>query len=103
LQSKTTDDVLSAARAWGFLAAPVASIADVARNPHFLAHGLWSEPGTDDRDVRVPLAVAHVTSEAFAAGDRPAPGVGDHNGEVYGDWLGLSKSDLDALATRGAI
>jgi benzylsuccinate CoA-transferase BbsE subunit len=103
LQSKTTDEVLEAAKKWGFVAAPVASIANAATNPHFLAHGLWSEAAPDERQVRVPRAVARVTADAFTADERPAPTIGEHNHAVYRDWLGLSESDLHALERLGAI
>ncbi len=33
----------------------------------------------------------------------PAPLLGQHSAEVFGDWLGMSKSDLEALKKEGVI
>jgi crotonobetainyl-CoA:carnitine CoA-transferase CaiB-like acyl-CoA transferase len=33
----------------------------------------------------------------------PGPAVGEHNREVYGDWLGLAPGDVDALRAEGVI
>jgi crotonobetainyl-CoA:carnitine CoA-transferase CaiB-like acyl-CoA transferase len=33
----------------------------------------------------------------------PSPTVGQHNGEVYGGWLGLSAEEIAALKEAGAI
>jgi crotonobetainyl-CoA:carnitine CoA-transferase CaiB-like acyl-CoA transferase len=34
---------------------------------------------------------------------QPPPSCGHHNGEVYGDWLGMSAAQLELLAARGII
>jgi crotonobetainyl-CoA:carnitine CoA-transferase CaiB-like acyl-CoA transferase len=33
----------------------------------------------------------------------PSPKLGQHNREVYSDWLGLSATDIDALEQEGVI
>ncbi len=33
----------------------------------------------------------------------PAPLLGQHSAEVFGDWLGMSKGDIEALKNEGAI
>jgi crotonobetainyl-CoA:carnitine CoA-transferase CaiB-like acyl-CoA transferase len=34
---------------------------------------------------------------------RPAPLLGEHNEDVYGEWLSLSPEDLTRLRSEGAI
>ena len=31
------------------------------------------------------------------------PTVGEHNAEVYGEWLGLTEDDLRSLAAEGVV
>ncbi|MDP6347831.1 MAG: CoA transferase, partial [Dehalococcoidia bacterium] len=33
----------------------------------------------------------------------PAPLIGEHNNEVYGSWLGLSRQQIDDLRAQGAV
>ena len=33
----------------------------------------------------------------------PAPLLGQHNAQVFGDWLGMSAGDVDALRNEGVI
>ena len=32
-----------------------------------------------------------------------SPGLGQHNAQVYGDWFGYDKKELDALKREGVI
>jgi crotonobetainyl-CoA:carnitine CoA-transferase CaiB-like acyl-CoA transferase len=33
----------------------------------------------------------------------PSPRIGQHNGEIYGGWLGLSPGEIDELSEAGVI
>jgi crotonobetainyl-CoA:carnitine CoA-transferase CaiB-like acyl-CoA transferase len=75
------------------------------------------DPRVVDRGDTVPLAhpvhgrVADIYgtglpvsfSEASAGFDRPAPMLGQHNQQVYGEWLGYSAGRLDELRAGGVI
>jgi CoA:oxalate CoA-transferase len=75
------------------------------------------DPRVVDRGDTVPLAhpvhgrVADIYgtgipvtfSEAWAGFDKPAPALGQHNQDVYGDWLGYSAEHLAELRASGVI
>jgi CoA:oxalate CoA-transferase len=42
-------------------------------------------------------------SDSYAGYDAPAPGVGEHNQEIYGGLLGYPAAKIDGLKSRGAI
>jgi len=87
----------------GFPAAPVRSLPEVMNDPHMHARGAleWFE---DDELGRVVLPASPII---IHGADRvktvSSPKLGQHNKQVYGEWLGLSDSDLDALKSQGVI
>ena len=82
---------------------PVNSSASVARDPHLAARGYFVEldhPGAGH--LRYPGA-PYRHSETPWAIRAPAPGVGQHNAEIYGGELGLAADSLQALEQDGII
>jgi crotonobetainyl-CoA:carnitine CoA-transferase CaiB-like acyl-CoA transferase len=82
---------------------PIASIADIFEDPHYRARGTLME--LDDPivgRVRMSAPVPRL-SETPAAVQRPAPEVGQHNAEVYGELLGLDAAELERLRAEGVI
>ena len=82
---------------------PVNSAASVARDPHLAARGYFVEldhPGAGH--LRYPGA-PYRHSETPWAIRAPAPGVGQHNAEIYGGELGLAADSLQALEQDGII
>jgi crotonobetainyl-CoA:carnitine CoA-transferase CaiB-like acyl-CoA transferase len=87
----------------GILGYPVADPRDIREDPQLEARGFWEPvhhaglgavltyPGCFARfsGVRPPLR-------------RPAPRVGEHNEEVYGE-LGLSRAELERLHQKGVV
>lgn len=53
--------------------------------------GTFQQPG-------VPFTV-----DGDRPGPAPAPTLGQHNQEVYGDELGLTQQEIDSLASKGLI
>ena len=79
------------------------NIADIVADPHYIARESFV---TVDDPVAGPIkqpAVYPRFSETPGAIRRPAPALGEHNAEIYGELLGLGEEDLAALRAEGVI
>jgi crotonobetainyl-CoA:carnitine CoA-transferase CaiB-like acyl-CoA transferase len=99
----TLDDVLTAFSQHGGTIAPIYSIDQVAADPQFQAREMITQvPDQHFGSVAMANVVPRFTVDPgkvrHSAGD-----VGQDNREVYGEWLGLSDSELAALADAKAI
>ncbi len=87
----------------GFPAAPVRSLPEVMNDPHMHARGAleWFE---DDELGRVVLPASPII---IHGADRvktvSSPKLGQHNQQIYGEWLGLDEHALAALKAEGVI
>jgi crotonobetainyl-CoA:carnitine CoA-transferase CaiB-like acyl-CoA transferase len=107
--ARDTDAAVEALLAQGVPAAAVRSPREAVRDARVLArqecvpltHPVYgaSSNGPEVYGMGVPIKF----SEAHAAFDRPAPGVGEHNRAVYGEWLGYSSERLRQLEELGII
>lgn len=99
----TMEELFSAGHRFGV---PIAPVYDVA--------GFVNSPQTKARQFFVPMNHPHIGefaypgppykwSETPALIRRPAPCLGEHNEAIYGDELGLSKTELAALRFAGVI
>jgi benzylsuccinate CoA-transferase BbsE subunit len=84
--------------------APVNTMADIVDDPQLRANGYFGSlhDGALDRDLTVPgppYRLARTPATLRSA----APASGAHNHAVYVDELGLSESDLGALASAGVV
>jgi crotonobetainyl-CoA:carnitine CoA-transferase CaiB-like acyl-CoA transferase len=90
----------------GVPAAPVRSPAEAVRDPRVLARGetVALEHPTLGRvaDLIGPGLPIRFSGSVMGA-PRPAPGVGQDNGLVYGDWLGYGADTLERLREAGNI
>jgi crotonobetainyl-CoA:carnitine CoA-transferase CaiB-like acyl-CoA transferase len=81
---------------------PISSIADIVEEPHVQAREtLMTVDDPEIGPVLMPAPVARMSATP-ASVQRPAPLLGEHNVEVYGE-LGLSAADLEALSRDGII
>ena len=98
---RTKEEIVSLGQANRVLVAPVNNAEELVNDPHMKARGSFV-------DIDHPVAGKVKCSGApFRAGDhfqirQPAPLLGQHNEEVYGE-LGYSKEDLVKLRETGAI
>ncbi|PHY06448.1 MAG: CoA transferase [Alcaligenaceae bacterium] len=87
----------------GFPAAPVRDLLEVMNDKHMHERGMleWF----DDKDLgrvvlpHTPLVIHGADRVKTIA----SPDLGQHNKEIYLDWLGLSEAELDALYKEGVI
>jgi crotonobetainyl-CoA:carnitine CoA-transferase CaiB-like acyl-CoA transferase len=81
----------------------VRDLREVMHDPHMHERGMleWLDHPDLGRIV-VPGSPLR-----FHGADRvpttPSPRLGQHNAEVYGDWLGLSAAEIDGLRAEGVI
>ena len=100
---KTRAEIIAAAREHRLPIAPVRNLTEVINDPHMHERGMleWMDHPEYGRIV-VPT-----NPMRFHEADRvtltPSPTAGQHNDEVYADWLGLSANDLDQLRNDGVI
>lgn len=100
----TAEEVVEKLLANGIPAAPILSIKQISQDPHFAgARNMFptmDQPGIGDfRVTGVPIKF----SETETCVQRPAPGLGEHNKEIYGTMLGISAEEVDKLKEKGVI
>ena len=99
----TKDEVFRICQAHEVICAPVRSLDDVVNDPHLLARGALHKVAHERfGEVALPS-----TALRFADVVPPTPKLprelGEDNAAVYGEFLGLDASEVDALQSRGAI
>jgi crotonobetainyl-CoA:carnitine CoA-transferase CaiB-like acyl-CoA transferase len=101
--SRTRDELVALSKQHGFPAAPVRNLIEVMNDPHMHARGMleWFE---DDDLGRIVLPGSPLM---IHGADRVAtvssPKLGQHNQEIYGQWLGMSDAAIEALKKEGTI
>jgi len=87
----------------GVSVAPIYSNRQILEDPHFRAREAIVRVKDDDfGSVALAGVVPRLSAtpgEARSAG----PAAGAHNGEIYGEWLGLSAAEQQALRAAGVI
>lgn len=82
---------------------PIYSIAEIVRDPHFNARGLFEEVEVPKGEkVKIPRIVP-LLSETPGRTEWAGPPLGAHNEEIFCLRLGLSKGELAALKAEGVI
>src|SRR5215831_15544321 len=83
--------------------APVRDVDEVMLDRHMHERGMleWIEHDEIGRIV-VPTTPLRIHG-ADPVDTMPSPKLGQHNREIYGDWLGLSAADITALEQDGVI
>ncbi len=95
--------VLEAFEAARVPVAPVNDLAELLRDPHLRARA--SVVDVDDPVLGSVSLVAPVPRLAATPGghSHTGPALGEHNLEVYGDWLGLDGEEIERLRRDGIV
>lgn len=100
----TVDEVVEALLAEGIPAGPLLTIKELAVDPHFNDHRqmfpYMEQPGVGPfRVTAMPIKFSDTETRI----SRPAPALGEHNEEVYGEYLGFDAEKLAELKEKGVI
>ena len=98
--SKT--DIGTAARTYGFFAAPLMDMADVAAFEQYAQRGLWARQQlANGVEIDAPACFAQCSDHVFAQ-RRPAPALSEHTQEVLAE-AGLSVPEIQALFSHHVL
>jgi len=99
----SSKDVVRILEEAGVPVGPIYSVADMLRDPHFQARGLFEDVDLGGGDmVKLPTLVPKL-SETPGGMDWVGPPLGAHNKEVFGGMLGYSDEKLKTLTEEGII
>jgi CoA:oxalate CoA-transferase len=83
--------------------APVRDLKEVINDRHMHERGMLEDIDHPEFGrITVPTSPLRFHG-ADKVATTPSPKVGQHNGEVYGDWLGLTETEIADLKSEGAI
>lgn len=103
-KAHTRAEIFAATSRYKIPCAPVRDLEEVMHDPHMHARGTleWIEHYDYEGEIVLPNSALRFHG-ADQVPTRPSPHVGEHNAEVYGDWLGVSATELERLHATGVI
>jgi len=81
---------------------PIYNVADMMRDEHYQARGLFEEVEAGGRKLHIP-AIVPFLSDTPGRTDWPGEALGSHTDAVLGELLGLSAGELAGLRDAGTI
>jgi crotonobetainyl-CoA:carnitine CoA-transferase CaiB-like acyl-CoA transferase len=96
-------EVFARTREYRIPCAPVRNAAEVMNDPHMHERGMLERIDHPELgEIVVPTTPLRLHG-TLRVETLPSPGVGQHNAEIYGGWLGLSRGEIDELKDAGVI
>ena len=102
-EQHTRAEVFDAAKRAGVAAASVRSLQEVMNDPHMHERRMLRTVDHPDLGAVVLMASPIRYDEDPGPELVPSPGLGAHNQEIYGGWLGVSAEELAGLKRDGVI
>lgn len=82
---------------------PIYSVADMVKDPHFIARGLFeTQTLPDGTTVKLPVLTPKLT-ETPGQTEWIGPELGAHNSEILGTLLGISEAEMHDLVRKGVV
>jgi len=103
LNEQTVLDLYHKAQARRIPFAPVSTMGDLLSSDHLKARGFFVEISHPQAPTLKYPGAPYIMSRTPWEIRRPAPTLGQHNREIYGDRLGLSDSEMAQLKQKGVI
>ncbi|HEY8517475.1 MAG TPA: CaiB/BaiF CoA-transferase family protein [Candidatus Binatia bacterium] len=100
---KTMRELFAESIARGVMLAPVNDAREIARSEQLAARAFFAEVRDEERGLTYALPARFAVMSACETDVRcPAPRIGEHNEEVYGE-LGIGADELAALRRAGVV
>jgi formyl-CoA transferase len=97
IAARTADEVLQTLNDDGAAIAPIYDISEIFHDPHFAARGnIASVPDPELGTIRMQNVVSRL-SRTPGKIDHAGPKLGEHNDEVYRNWLEMEPDEIDTL------
>ena len=103
LGQRPTSEVMEQLIPAGGVVGPVYNAAQIADDPHYQEREDILEIDDPELGRTRMLGVVPKFSETPGSVEHAGPTLGEHNGLVYGSWLGYSEEKLAELLGRGII
>jgi crotonobetainyl-CoA:carnitine CoA-transferase CaiB-like acyl-CoA transferase len=100
---RTRQEVVTALNAASIAVSPVLDFGDIIREPHFRERETVCEVEHSTAGTLTHYGVAPKFARTPARVRSAAPGLGQHNAEIYGSWLGYDEATLAELAKEEVI
>jgi crotonobetainyl-CoA:carnitine CoA-transferase CaiB-like acyl-CoA transferase len=101
--SLSTVDLLALLEKYGIPSGLIYRAADMLGDPHFQSrNAIVSTPHPQFGTLRMQNVAPRLSASPSSI-RTPAPALGEHNAQVYGEWLGLEPGVIDDYRARGVI
>jgi crotonobetainyl-CoA:carnitine CoA-transferase CaiB-like acyl-CoA transferase len=102
MATMTSDEALQVLEKAEVPSGPIYSVADMFKDEHFRARGLFESVESNGRPLAIPAFVPKL-SDTPGRTRWPGPKLGAHNEEILGEMLGMSAAEIAGLKKSGAI